>query len=153
MNSNDLLIYPLLILIVISLFTQLYYSDSATFDSDDVQYQNLIGNQTLNEEESELELEQGSLDLGFDMTTGLVIVIIGAIALGLIGLQVFGSGLSSFSVKIIWNGIIFYGLWSIFSVLSYSSIVSIPSFGALFWFIITFIYSLGVFGRMGSGSE
>jgi len=153
MNSNDYIFYPLFILIIVSLFTQLYYYDEATFNSDEIQSQTLIGNQTLTGEESELELEQGNLNLSFDMTTGLVAIIIGAIALGLIGIKVLGSGLDPQSVKIIWNGIVFYGLWLIFSVLAYNSIITIPSFGVIFWFMITFIYSLGVFGKMGSGGE
>ena len=153
MNTNDFIFYPLFILIVISLFTQLYYNDKAVFGSDGIQSQTLIGNQTLIGEESELELEQGNLSLGFDMTVGMVSIIISAVALGLIGLNILGSGLDPQAVKIIWNGIVFYGLWAIFSVMGYSSIVSIPTFGVLFWFMMTFIYSLGVFGKMGSGGE
>jgi len=133
------------------MFTQFYYYDTATFDSDEIQSQELIGNQTLDGSEQELELEQGNLDLSFGMTSGLVAIIISAIALGLIGLKVLGSGLNPTSVKIIWNGIVFYGLWLIFSVMSYNAIVSIPIFGVILWFLITFVYSLGVFGKMGSG--
>lgn len=153
MNTNDFIFYPLFIIIIVSLFTQLYYNDIVIFGSDKNQTQSLIGNQTLTGDESELELEQGSLSLGFDMTTGLVVIIISAIALGLIGIKVLGSGLDPTSVKIIWNGIVFYGLWAIFSVLSYGSIASIPTFGVLFWFLMTFIYSIGVFNKMGSGGE
>jgi len=147
---KSFIFYHLIILLTISLFTQFYYYDTATFSSDETQTQNLAANQTLNGTSQELELEQGSLDLGFNMTYGLVTVIVSAIALGLIGLNVLGSGLSDFSVKIIWNGIVFYGLWLIFSVLSYSSIVSIPTFGIIFWFLLTFVYTLGIFNMMGS---
>lgn len=147
---NPYITYPLLILIVIGSFYQIYTYGSVNLSTSDTQTQELIGNQTLNEEESELELEQGSLSLDFDMTTGLVAVIIGGIALGLIGIKVLGSGLDSFSVKIIWNGIVFYGLWAIFSVLAFNPIASIPFFGMLLWFFLTLFYSLGVFGKMGS---
>jgi len=149
MNNTDFIFYPLFILIVVSLFTQLYYNDTAIFGSNENQTQSLIGNQTLGGEESELELDNAELSLDFNMTAGLVAVIAGAIALGLIGLNVLGSGLSDFSVKIIWNGIVFYGLWSIFSVLSFNAISSIW-LGSIFWFLLTFIYSLGVFSRMGN---
>jgi len=131
------------------MFTQFYYYDTATFDSDEIQSQELIGNQTLTGEESELELDNAELSLDFTMTTGLVAVIAGAIALGLIGIKVLGSGLDSYSIKIIWNGIVFYGLWSIFSVLAFNAISSIW-LGSIFWFLLTFIYSLGVFSRMGN---
>ena len=149
MNNTDFIFYPLFILIVVSLFTQLYYNDTAIFGSNENQTQSLIGNQTLGGEESELELDNAELSLDFNMTAGLVAVIAGAIALGLIGLNVLGSGLSDFSVKIIWNGIVFYGLWSIFSVLAFNAISNIW-LGSIFWFLLTFIYSLGVFSRMGN---
>lgn len=147
---NSFIVYPLLILVVIGSFYQIYTYGDVDLSSSGSQSQELIGNQTLNEAESELELEQGSLSLDFNMTVGLVAVIIGAIALGLIGINVLGSGLSDFSVKIIWNGIVYYGLWTVFSVLAFNLIIGIPIFGILLWFFLTFFYSLGVFGKMGS---
>lgn len=150
---NSFVVYPLLILVVIGSFYQIYqFDESYDLSGSNSTNQELIGNQTLNEDESELELEQGSLNLDFNMTVGLVAVIIGAIALGLIGLNVLGSGLSDFSVKIIWNGIVYYGLWIALSVLAFNLIVGIPIFGVLLWFFLTFFYSLGVFGKMGSDS-
>lgn len=146
---NNLIIYPLIILIVIGAFTQLYTSNKIDFTASGTDDYILIGNQTLNGTETELELNEGSLSLDFTMTVGIISIMIGAIALGLIGLNVIGSGLPDRSVKIIWNGIVFYGLWSIFSVLGYNSISSIPYLGAFLWFFLTLIYTLGVFGKMG----
>jgi len=151
---NSLVIYPLLILIVIGSFYQIYkYDKNYNLSANDIYSQNISGIQTLNDTEQELELEQGSLSLNFDMTTGLIAIIVGAIALGLIGVKVLGSGLDGYSIKIIWNGIVFYGLWAIFSILAFNSIVSIPFFGVLLWFLLTVFYTLGVFGKMGSGGS
>jgi len=150
---NPYITYPLIILVVIGSFNYLYEFEGATsidLTYEGIQNQTLIGNQTLTGEESELELEEGSLSLDFTMTTGIVAIIISAIALGLIGIHILGSGLSDFSVKIIWNGIVFYGLWTIFSVLALTAIIAIPIFGVLLWFFLTLFYSLGVFGKMGS---
>lgn len=146
---NNLIIYPLIILVVIGAFTQLYYYSEVDFSSSGAQSQELIANQTLNGTSQELELEEGSLSLNFDMTIGLIVIVLSAIALGLIGLNVLGSGLSDRSVKIIWNGIVFYGLWAVFSIMGYNSIASIPYFGALVWFSLTLFYSLGIFSKMG----
>ena len=147
---DNFIFYPLIILIVIGSFSQLYYFSETNLGSEDNDYtQDITGTQTLNETETDISVAGGILNLGFTMTVGLVAIIVGAIVLGLIGLNVFGSGLPDFSVKIIWNGIVFYGLWTIFSVLAITAISSLPLFGALFWFFLTFIYSLGVFGRMG----
>lgn len=138
-----------MILLVLGVFTQLYYYEETNLNSEESFSQSISGSQTLNETESELELEQGSLSLDFTMTVGLVALIAGAIALGLIGIQVLGSGISDRAQKIIWNGIVFYGLWLIFSVMGYNSLASIPIFGVLLWFFLTFVYTLGIFNRMG----
>lgn len=147
---NNMLVIPLFLLIIVGSFSQLWYYDATDFSSSDNPYtQDINETQIQNGTEANLELEGASLNLDFGMTIGLIAVIAGAIALGLIGINVFGSGLSDFSVKIIWNGIVFYGLWSVFSVFAFNAIISIPLFGLMFWFILTVVYSLGVFGRMG----
>lgn len=147
---NNYIVYPLIILLIVGVFNQLYYYSSVDVSSSGIsQSQELTGNQSLSGEESELELEQGSLSLDFNMTIGLIVITIGAIALGLIGLNVLGSGLSPFSVKIIWNGIVYYGLWTVFSVLGFNAITSLPIFGLFVWFILTLVYTLGVFNKMG----
>ena len=146
---NKLILYPLFLLFLISVFTQMLNTGGASFGYGGETGEEITGNQTLTGEESELELDNAELSLDFTMTTGLVAVIAGAIALGLIGIKVLGSGLDSYSIKIIWNGIVFYGLWSIFSVLAFNAISSIW-LGSIFWFLLTFIYSLGVFSRMGN---
>jgi len=151
---NKFIYYPLILLFMITVFTQLINIGSLDFDYEGSQEQGLEGSQTLNAETSTLELESGSLSLDYTLSTGIIIITVSAIALGLIGLNVFGSGLSSFSVKIIWNGIVFYGLWLIFSVTGFNFFSSIPHYvGAVFWIGLTLVYSLGVFEKMGSGGE
>lgn len=147
---NNYIVLPIIIMFMIGIFSQFYYSSAIDISSEGLsQSQTLQGNQTLTGEESELVLDEGSLSLDFTMTIGLVAIIAGAIALGLIGMNVLGSGLSAFSVKIIWNGIVYYGLWAIFSVLGFNAINSLPLFGLLFWFILTLCYTFGVFSKMG----
>lgn len=145
--------YPLFLLFMIGVFVQILNTSGASFSYSGSQNQAIIGNQILAGEESELELEGASLSLDFTMTAGIVAIIAGAIALGLIGIKVLGSGLDSYSVKIIWNGIVFYGLWLMFSVLGYDFFASIPIVGIILWIGLTLVYSLGVFGRMGGGNN
>lgn len=146
---DNFIFYPLLIMLVVGSFYQVYRYDEISLSSSDTVTQELTGNQTLDEVESQIDLENASLSLDFDMTVGLIGIVVSAIALGLIGLNFVGSGLSDRSVKIIWNGIVFYGLWTIFSILAFNPIALIPIFGVLLWFILTMVYSLGVFNRMG----
>lgn len=148
---NSFIYYPLFLLLLIAIFTQMFYGASEidlTYEGS--QSQTLIANQTLNTEESQLEIEQGNLSLDFTMTTGIIVIIVGAIVLGLIGINVLGSGLSDYSIKIIWNGIVFYGLWFLFSALGFNFFNSIPIIGIVLWISLTLVYSLGVFQKMGS---
>lgn len=147
---NKLILYPLLILFIVAGFTQLYYNSTINLSYDETQITTIYGNQTLDETTSELELQDASLTLDFDMTVGIIAIIIGATALGLIGINFIGSGLSDFSIKIIWNGIVFYGLWLVFSTLGFNFFSIIPFFGSLIWLGLTLVYSIGVFFKMGS---
>lgn len=148
-NSNNFILYTLIIFIIVSTFSQFYYYGDVIFSSDESQIQSLTGTQTLNGSSQDIELSDADLDLSFDMQNGLILVVVASIALGLIGFQILSSGLGERAQKIIWNGIVFYGLWLIFSIFSYNSIVSIPVFGIFLWFMLTFFYSYGVFNRMG----
>ena len=148
MNTN-LILFPLLLLIIVGTFSQLYNNNIIDFSSENTQTQDLEGVQSVNGTDTTVSIGEFSLILDFNMTTGLVIIIAVATVLGLIGLNVLGSGLSDRSVKIIWNGIVYYGLWAIFSVFAIAGVLSIPYFGGFLWFLLTFIYTLGVFTGMG----
>lgn len=67
------------------------------------------------------------------------------VAAGIIGVQVFGSGLSDTSVQMIVRCIIFFTAWSIFSTTSFVLLTSIPLLGAIIYTILTIMYSAGVF--------
>ncbi|MBA7494962.1 hypothetical protein ES702_05540 [subsurface metagenome] len=83
---------------------------------------------------------------------GIFIVII--VIVGFIGLQIFGSGLSELSVKVISGVIIYGGLWAIVSVLSMPLILSIEVFGSLIYLGLTIIYVVGVVNKLyGGGPE
>lgn len=147
---NNFIIYPLVIMIVIGTFTQLYDDEPVNFsslDTSDTYYDSI--NSTVNGTSQEVSVEDVTYDINFDMESGLIALIIAVAVLAVLGVSVLGSNLfSEFGHKMITNISIFYGLWAIFSVFSYDSIASIPSFGVLFWFILTFVYSMGVFSRI-----
>jgi len=152
---NPYITYPLIILVVIGSFNYLYEFESATsvdLSSEGLIEQNVTGSVFENETETTVSAGTHTLTLDFNMTIGLVAIIVTAIALGLIGFNLLGSGLPDASIKILWNGLIYYGLWTIFSILAFNPITSIPLFGTLLWFFLTLFYSLGVFGKMGSDS-
>lgn len=147
---NNYIVYPLMILIFVGAFSQVYYYTSIDFTSTP-DYYNVTGtyNQTLEEETSTIGGEDVSVDMSFNMTVGLTALIVAVTVLAIIGATVLGSKVfSEHGQKMVVNSAIWYGLWGIFSVFGYNAIVALPLFGAFIWFFLTIIYSIGVFGRM-----
>ena len=145
---NSLIVYPLIILFIVGGFSQLY-----NFTNVDLSYEGSLtdiesgGNQTLDETEQELRQEMKDAVFNVNMVTGFIVLIISIVVVGVLaGLRVLGSGLSEYSVKLIYNSTTYYGLWGIFSVLGFTLFSNIPySFGLFFWFGLTLVYSLGFF--------
>lgn len=82
----------------------------------------------------------------------IFLVIITLIAV--IGLQIFGSGLSSGALKIISTVIVYMGLWLILSILSIPLISSIEGFGTLIYISLTIGYVYGVINKFtGQGGS
>lgn len=150
-EMNPFIIYPLLILVVVGSFNYLYLYGSVDFGSSSEQSQELTQGQSLNESQTDIEMEQANFNFEFTMVTGLVAIIVIVMLISLLGASILGSHIfSETGLKMFYNGIVYYGLWAIFSAFCYTIIASIPSFGVLLWFFFTLIYSLGVFGKMGT---
>lgn len=81
--------------------------------------------------------------------TIITIALIGA----LFGIQLFNSGLNSESVRVLILTFTYIGIWGLFSLLSFDLIMSIPVFGAIIWFVLTFVYALGVIKKFSGTSE
>ena len=80
-----------------------------------------------------------------DEFVGAIVIIIAVISIcAIIGIRIFYSGLSDQSIKMITLGITYVSIWSIFSTLSYTLIVSIEVFGILLYIILTLVYVIGV---------
>lgn len=80
-----------------------------------------------------------------DEFTGALVIIIAVISLcAIIGLRIFYSGLSDVSIKMITLGITYTSIWSIFSTLSYSLILSIEIVGVLIYVLLTTMYVIGI---------
>ena len=92
--------------------------------------------------------------LTVDMNSGLafIAVCVGVTALvSVIGLQIFGSGESEFSLTVI---TMFTGLLAFWAILSYGGlpmITSIP-YGSVLYVIFTLMYAVGCFQAVSSGS-
>jgi len=72
------------------------------------------------------------------------IFVIIAIIVGVLGINILGSGLSSESVRIISAVVIYGGLWTIMSILAIPLIISIEYFGGIIYVVLTVGYVYGV---------
>lgn len=80
-----------------------------------------------------------------DEFAGAIVIIIVIISIcAIIGIRIFYSGLSDVSIKMITLGITYTSIWSVFSTLSYSLIVSIEIVGALLYIVLTTMYVIGI---------
>lgn len=106
-------------------------------------------NQTINGTDTSYGIEGFEVEAGFTLEQGVLAVIIVMVAVGLVaGIQVLGSGLSEFSVKMIYTTIFFYTLWLMLSVFGLPAITIVPVFGWVFYFFLTLLYTVGVVGQI-----
>lgn len=145
-DEMKLLYLPLIILTFSAIMTQMIatgqydYVRESDLDSDP-----FFSNQTIDGSPQTGELEGYEVTAGFDLESGVIAIIVVMIAIGVIaGIQVLGSGLSDFSVSVIYKSVFFYSIWIIISAFGYDALGSIPIIGSIFYFILTLFYSLGV---------
>lgn len=154
--ANNLILYPLLILLIVAGFNQLLvYTNVNLASSSSINVNPTTGNQTINEETSQYTGDSTQAVFNIDMVTGLIALIIALVVVGVVaGIRVLGSGLSEHSVKLIYNSTVYYGLWFLFSALAFTAFNSIPTYGIFLWLGMTLIYSLGFFQTInGSGGS
>ena len=87
---------------------------------------------------------------GFGLSLGnpnmlFIGMFLGAIVIAVIlGIRLFGSGISETSIGIVYKLLILFLLWGLLSTLTYDLFVEIPnSYGLIIWLVLTFIYSIG----------
>jgi hypothetical protein len=89
---------------------------------------------------------------GSQMAIGILLaaLIIGGVA----GIHFLGSGLSELSQALIFQSVIYLGLWTVFSVLAWGIIgLAMGALGLLLWFVLTLVYVVGFATEIqGTGS-
>lgn len=146
-----MIIVPLLMIVFSGIFAQLagnvVLSDDfgGAFSGTGNINQGISG--TYNGTDYDYEVE--SQGLYIDTEAGLWMVVVGTVALiCVVGIAVFGSGMSDVSVKAVLSSAGWYGFWILFSVLASAMFNAIPLFGWALYIFMTLIFSLGVMGSM-----
>jgi hypothetical protein len=85
---------------------------------------------------------------------GLIfIIVIIAIIGAFMGIQIFGSGMSSRSIHLLTTAVIYVGIWGLFSMMAMDLLIDIPYFGAVIWFALTFLYAFGVIRKFTESGD
>lgn len=92
-----------------------------------------------------------SFDIGTSLGLIALVIVIAAFS-ALVGLKILGSGVSDFSVSTIVITTALLTIWGIFSVLAMPLIIDIEILGVVFYFALTFFYTLGIMLRIGGGT-
>ncbi|MDD4938494.1 MAG: hypothetical protein PHX34_05840 [Candidatus Shapirobacteria bacterium] len=82
-------------------------------------------------------------------------MLLGGIAIVLVlGIRIFGSGISETSVSVAYKLLVLFLLWGILSTLTYDSFAEIPEgFGIIIWTVLTFMYGIGALTSGFSSGE
>ena len=148
-RMNKLLLFPLTVLFLMSIFTAVftetfYSADSPDYSSDE--------NITVGGETGSVDIPNaGSHTYNMWGLGGAVVILTVALTVGILaGIHVIGSGLSDTSQKMMVSGIMFGGLWACLTVISGTTFFSTTT-SQLCWFGLTFVYVLGFGLHMTTG--
>ena len=104
-------------------------------------------------ESGNVTIGQGGTDFDMWTATGILVVLIGAVALGTIaGIHFLGSGLSDTSQHMIFASILFLGLWACLTVVSRNYLFE-SSVTMILWVCLTVMYVVGVGITINGSSE
>lgn len=143
-----LILGTLFILTIISLISII--SGATLFSTSIVQ--DTGGNIIVNGSTSTVALS-GTVNIDVSALAGIIaLIIVITVLVGVIGLQVVGSGLNSESVRVIFLGTVYTSLWTFLSFLSAGLIIGIQVFGALIYMVLTIVYVIGVIRHLGGSS-
>lgn len=100
---------------------------------------------TVNSSTTSVDFGNTTLVFGITASQGLTALLIGlATIIGIIGLNVIGTGLSSFATKVIGGGIIYIGIWLFCKTLTDSLLYYLGSWGTVLYIAISIPYTFGV---------
>jgi hypothetical protein len=149
-ESKILLFVPMTFLIILNFFSAVFIATTGSADIfDPISIDVIINGSTT-------EIDYSTIDTTFRLDAligALTWIITCTVLAGILGIQIVGSGLASFSVKAIVIGTIWISSYIFFGLTAFPFIQSIPSFfGETIFLVMTIVFAYGVFKEIG-GSE
>lgn len=156
--TNKYILTPLLLIMIIAFSVQFFNMTDITVNPYDGTYGSGTGINGTDEYDGGDQIDflgLGSVDFTTALMTGLIALFIVIIVIGIVSglnISVLGSTvqISERSQKLLFVGLLYGGLWGMFSVLatigvSGIGLFSIPLyFGVIFYFILTMIFIIGL---------
>lgn len=151
---NKLIFYPLIIMIVLATFNQIFlYSNTDLTHETRTQVNPQTGEIIQNNESTSISTSGTTGNFDVNMLAGYIAIITAIVVVGVLaGITVLGSGISEHAQKLLFKSTWVFGLWAIFSALTYTIFASFPVFGQLGWFLFTAIYTFGFFHSSEGGA-
>lgn len=139
---NKLLIFPMAFMLILTIFGSVFSNYHPTGTTGD--YSNQSG-AVVQGENATVDIPSGDSEtVNIWTTAGAMVILILAISIGVIaGIKILGSGLSDMSQNLIFNGILFLGLWACLSAISAVFLFD-TSISTLLWIFLTTIYIIGM---------
>jgi hypothetical protein len=83
-----------------------------------------------------------------------MIILIGALAVaGIAGIRFLGSGVSDLTQQLIFQSVIYLGIWGIFSVFAWDVIGNMGTTGTFIWLILTLMLVVGFASEVTGGAS
>ena len=92
-----------------------------------------------------------SIDTSSLIVSGIALLVSVIVVASIVGIQVFASGLSESTVRVIILLTGFIGIWTALSLLVFNLIKSIEVFGSIIYIILTLGYTIGVIQKISEG--
>lgn len=145
---NKLILIPVAFMLLLTLFAFTYTGIQFTGISSD---NSNVSGITIDGEPTQVEIDNaGSYEFNIWSTAGIILILTAATAVGIVaGLSVLGSGISVLSQKMLFDSVLFGGLWACLSAATVG-IVFGNQFVALLWMVLTIMYVIGIGSHMTS---
>jgi hypothetical protein len=147
--------FPLALMFMISIFVFLETAAPTSGSSEDYSDSSgiIIGGESNTTSNGTVEIPRaGSQNFNIWGTAGILVIVTAAVAIGIIaGIKVLGSGLDDLSHSLIFNSILFLGLWACLTIVS-RDLMFVNIIMQILWLSMTMVYMLG-FATHINGAE
>lgn len=142
---NKLLIIPLAIMLMLTIYGMVYTDSSITASSEDLN----VGSGGVNGTTVDVP-GAGAQTFNLDSSATVLAILIAAIAVGIAaGVNILGSGLSDTAQDIIFNSVLFFGIWAVLTAFA-SNVIFVDSIMITIYVVLTIIFTIGLGMQIGS---